>query len=1193
MKRSNLPLWPLTAICLLAALLLSFTIWFAAPLIAYGDFDPFDSSLARLIPIGLIWIALLGYFGWRSWAARKAQAKLESAVMASDAADDDSDQLSERMADAIATLKHTFPGRNFLYELPWYLIIGPPGTGKTTALVNSGLRFPLSTDGGRHAIAGVGGTRYCDWWFSEDAVLIDTAGRYTTQDSNEQSDRKSWMSFVSLLKAQRPKQPINGVIIAISIEDLLTLKAAEIAEHSAAIRKRLLELYDLLKVDFPVYAMFTKADLISGFNEYFGAFPEDKRRQVWGATFQSEDRKKNFVDQVPTELDDLVIRLGQVTADRLQAEPDPVARILAFGFPAQVAALRDSVSAFLSTIFEPTRYHSRAQLRGFYFASGTQQGTPIDQMLGAMGSDFGSTTSSYMSTTGKSYFIHDLFLKVIFPEAGWVSRDMAAVRRASSMRIGAVAAMVLVTIGLSTGFVLSYTKNRQIVASTNATISDYRSGNNPALSIVPVNDEELRNILGPLHQLRNMEVGYANEDKSSGWLEGLGLGQRNRLNSAAEEAYREGLERMLRARLIYRLERQIESRIDDPLFIYEALKVYLMLGGKAPKTNDDLVLNWMRDDWSKELFPGPSNRPVRDELESHLQAMLLLDNAHNPEIALNGTLVEAAQKTLTRMSVADRAYTFIKSAGLSENIDDWRLDARAGAEPDRVFETLNGQPLDTVRVPGLFTYGGFHDFFLNALGTVADNLIAEQWVLGDVGQKSDVEAQLKRLGPELLEKYRQDFISSWEDAFSKFKLKRLSADKPLYTTLSVVAGPASPIRSLFQSISDETRLTEEREEAEATGAGATVMDAAAKAKELALQRIQSRASAWSRIGIDAALGKSQKQMGQNSSAAPIPGASIEAYFRPYHQLVEGDPGKRPIDMLIETLNEISHTLIVADTPSQLDNMMAVLPSQVGDLKKNISRLPPPLAKMMQSAVTDFEGDAADSTITQLNQEMNDRVTGACKAVVGTRFPFSPKSDRDVPITDFVRLFSPGGTIDKFFDEKLSPLVDINAGNWSWKKNERVGQGLSTASLLEFQRAAEIRDAFFPSGSQILAIQMTVKPQSLSGSAEFAILQINGKPVQSRQMANAPVEMTWPGTGEGSASISLYPQMAGRISEISQSGQWAFLRLLNEGSVTQSGEAINARFVIGGREVTYQFEMGQISNPFLLPALSDFKCPDSL
>ena len=75
-------------------------------------------------------------------------------------------------------------GGGNLYALPWYVVIGPPGSGKSTLLQNSGLNFPLSSSFGKEAMRGVGGTRNCDWWFTDEAVFLDTAGRYTTQDSD-------------------------------------------------------------------------------------------------------------------------------------------------------------------------------------------------------------------------------------------------------------------------------------------------------------------------------------------------------------------------------------------------------------------------------------------------------------------------------------------------------------------------------------------------------------------------------------------------------------------------------------------------------------------------------------------------------------------------------------------------------------------------------------------------------------------------------------------------------------------------------------------------------------------------------------------------------------------------------------------------------------------------------------------------
>ena len=128
-------------------------------------------------------LAVGGAIAWRILSRRRAAAKIAEAMTETVAEDSDAPVLKQKMEDALAVLKRTGKSNaRALYDLPWYLIIGPPGAGKTTALVNSGLKFPLAADNAAMAVQGVGGTRYCDWWFTDEAVLIDTAGRYTTQD---------------------------------------------------------------------------------------------------------------------------------------------------------------------------------------------------------------------------------------------------------------------------------------------------------------------------------------------------------------------------------------------------------------------------------------------------------------------------------------------------------------------------------------------------------------------------------------------------------------------------------------------------------------------------------------------------------------------------------------------------------------------------------------------------------------------------------------------------------------------------------------------------------------------------------------------------------------------------------------------------------------------------------------------------
>ena len=197
-------------------------IYLAGPLISIGGFRPLESYLGQGIAI-LVICSLIGSFeGFRFFKRKKNAKALAAGISAEDKQDTDEVVLKDKLKDALATLKSASGGKkDYLYDLPWYLLIGPPGSGKTTALVNSGLKFPLSRGATPAAIAGVGGTRYCDWWFTEDAVLIDTAGRYTTQDSDAKADKQSWLAFLELLKKSRPRQPINGVMVAISLEDVM------------------------------------------------------------------------------------------------------------------------------------------------------------------------------------------------------------------------------------------------------------------------------------------------------------------------------------------------------------------------------------------------------------------------------------------------------------------------------------------------------------------------------------------------------------------------------------------------------------------------------------------------------------------------------------------------------------------------------------------------------------------------------------------------------------------------------------------------------------------------------------------------------------------------------------------------------------------------------------------------------------
>ena len=576
-----------------------------------------------------------------------------------------------------------------------------------------------------------------------------------------------------------------------------------------------------LKIDFPVYALFTKADLVDGFREYFGNFTENRRRKVWGATFQTEDRKKNLVGQVPAEFDALVRRLTEELPDRLHEEPDGIARIAIFGFPAQVAALRDRIAEFLNRIFEPTRYQTNANLRGFYFSSGTQEGTPIDQVLGVDGSQPGGAGRRPPSVGPRQELLParsaDATSSSRSPAGSRSTEARCAAPRSCAIAIMAVIALVsLAAIG---AWGWSYASNKALIASVDASIGDYRVAATDELSrkeisgADAISGDDLGRIASYLSRLRVMPAGYALRDAGTPLGETFGLSQRGLLTAASETTYRNALERMLRSRLILRLEQQIADQLSDPMRVYEALKVYLMLGGKAPKVDDDYVMAWMSQDWEENLLPGRANERCQEgaggEPAGHARSRPFAQSGLRAERRSGdrGPGSAGAHEDGRPRLCPDQVLGLFGGSQRLRHRHAERRRRQAGLRDPRRQRHLADQD------PGLYSYAGFHDFFFKQLGAVAAMLESEHWVMGEAGKQSGVEDQFGRLGPELLDIYSRDFIEVWEKAFDNLKLRSVSEDKPDYQVLAALSSDAtSPLRQLLESIKAETALTQEREE---------------------------------------------------------------------------------------------------------------------------------------------------------------------------------------------------------------------------------------------------------------------------------------------------------------------------------------------------------------------------------------------
>jgi type VI secretion system protein ImpL len=1143
----------LTSVCAL--------IYLAGPLISIGGWRPLDNYIVREIAI-LVVVAAFASVMAVNWSRRKkATAKIAEGIATADKVEDDADVLKDRMKDALTTLKAASGGKSdFLYDLPWYVLIGPPGSGKTTALVNSGLKFPLSRGATPAAIAGVGGTRYCDWWFTEEAVLIDTAGRYTTQDSDAAADKASWVAFLDLLKKNRPRQPINGVLVAISLKDLMTLAPAEIAAHANAVRARLLELHERLKVDFPVYTLFTMGDLVAGFTEYFANQSDQGRRQVWGATFQTDDKTRNLVGDIPKEFDDLIERLNGDLTDRLQEEPTPSNRVLLYGFPTQMAALKRPIFDFLNQIFEPTRYHANATLRGFYFTSGTQHGTPIDRLIGALAKSFGAEQvgAQAYSGLGKSFFLTDLILKVIIGEAAWVSTDRAAVRRARIIKACLYTTVALFAVAMTGLWWLSYTYNRELISATQFAVADYDQQAGPYAHETTIGDHEFRNVLALLYRLRNLPTGYATRENPTPLIATFGLSQRERLQTSAEQVYHVSLERLFRPRLMFRLEEALDANKSNPGYIYEALKVYLMIAG-VERTDRDFVVGWMRNDWSENLYPGAPNADGRKALESELVAMLDLEGGDEPLVEPNWGLIEECRLILARLTIADRAYQLLKSQARQSIAPDWVASQHGGPDFATVFEAASGSDVGMISVPGFYTYDGFQRAFIEKLPTIAEQLQRDNSVLGPVGKLDAIKSQFDNLVRDLLNIYARDFVAAWKKALDKLHLRSVTADRPKYTVLSAAAAPTSPLRQLLESIQNETALTRERP-------GDKDKKEAPKPALLNPQ-------------------------------AGAPGAPIEEQFKPFRQVLEGGGSRRTIDGLIGSLVEINNTLQLLNlNPDQKQQATAALRVQVATLRNNAELFPQPFNNELLRWVRELEVVVVGGTQAEIRAEFESTVR-ECEQFVAGKYPVTRGAPQEAKPAEFARVFGKGQGLDSFFERRLKPYVDQKA-SWAWRKDNPVSADFLPESVRQFQRAHNIMEAFFGTGAQP-SFLMTVTPPPI-GAGFKAKLEVNGAPVESPSATPGATPAT-PQTIQWVASpapsrITISQDAGGTPTvidgNIPKDTAWSFFRLLDKGQAVQRGNVVVAKYSGYAQFLEYQFVPQTVGNT-LLTDLREFRCPKVL
>ncbi|BCG01804.1 type VI secretion protein IcmF (plasmid) [Paraburkholderia sp. PGU19] len=1161
---------------LLGVLALALIVWIEGPLLAFAGKAPLETAASRWIVIAVLFALWVLYWGVRWLIVRLANVKF-TRVVAEEApqpgrkeSEADVAALKQRFDEAMAILRKARVkgrfGSQYVYQLPWYMFVGAPGTGKTTALLHSGLKFPLADRLGKQAVGGVGGTRNCDWWFTDDAVLLDTAGRFTTQDSFAEADQAAWGGFLQLLRKYRPRRPLNGVIVALSVQDLLQLSDTQRAVQAGAVRERLKELYTRLGMRFPVYVVVTKCDLLAGFAEFFDDLGRDEREQVWGVTFPyvAQGGPDEALASFPGEFAALEKQLQARVLHRMQQETDTRRRALVYGFPQQFAGLENMLTGFLQETFSTSRFDEAALLRGVYFTSGTQEGRPIDRVMSAVAAALGLQRQVVLPdpASGRAYFITRLMRDVIFQEAGLAGTNPKLERRRTWLQriaLGLIGIAVVLALVL---FFVSYQRNRAYIANVEQHVTELqklaqntRAGDDPLL------------LLPLLNAARDLPGGYADRNRSVPWLSRLGLYQGDKLGLEAQASYRRLLKQTLLPLVVHRMEDELRrGDANNPDFQYEVLRAYLMLGDSAHFDADSVRL-WADIDWRRGPLSNASD-DQRNDIDGHLAA-LFQPAQFDASLPLDKDLIAQARTTLAKMPLAQRMFNRVARDLEQAKLPPFSVAAAAGRNASLVLVRKSGAPL-TRGVSGAYTRAGYQKF-----GQLRDEAVVDvardNWVLGR--EESVLTPNgIDDLKSAMTQLYYDEYIKQWDALLADVAVVPFDGVEKGARVANVLAAPDSPLKAFMVAASQETTLGTVK-----TGGSLAEQGAAVLGNKL--DAVKKR--------LENALGS------QPDDAAPPPAQvnPVDAHFQALHDLAgkPGAAGPVPLDTQLAALKDAASYLEASDAARKQG-----LPAPPGDalnkLKLVAQGAPAPLAGIANDIASGGSMLMIGGERARLNALWQANVAQLCRQALDGRYPLVRGSNRDAAPDDFSRILGPGGLIDDFFQKNLATLVDMSGPQWRWRTGAD-SLGIPADVLAQFQRAAQIRDAFFRAGGRDVSVRFTLKVLDIDPAIDHATIDIDGQQLVAAHVDQSMV-FQWPsGKGTGQAHVDFDPSGDSARAD----GPWALLHLVDNARLQPTAQAdrFKMTFESDGHPLVLQLDASSVTNPFRRGVFEQFRCPDRL
>ncbi len=364
------------------------------------------------------------------------------------------DELSTSFRQTEEILKMYLGSREPQYTLPWYLLVGAEGSGKTTLLKNLNLELPI----GKPEFEIPEDHSKLLWRFYDNAVILEPNGPFILRENSLSSDNQEWNYLLQLLNRFRPKRPIDGIILTLPCDELISSKRLsrnEVYERAKVIYAKLWELQSTLGIKVPVYLVVTKSDTMPGFQSFIEALPYANSQEMlgWSCPYSADaNYSSSWVDEAFRHIHRTLDRVRSSIFTARKTQPELIDGT--FSFPLEFIQLKENLQVYLDQIFKDSAYHESFFLRGIYLAGKA----PVTSQVT---SSFSTLATNYESRHEKDYqeipeerlcFITDLFEKKIFAEstlAQPIMRILVSTRRLLNyVKASALAISIIWFVGL-------------------------------------------------------------------------------------------------------------------------------------------------------------------------------------------------------------------------------------------------------------------------------------------------------------------------------------------------------------------------------------------------------------------------------------------------------------------------------------------------------------------------------------------------------------------------------------------------------------------------------------------------------------------------------------------------------------------------------------------------------------------------